>query len=79
MRSRRFDPSVDRPRGFRDWIQPRRVPALIAAWRAEAAENARRLLGRPLGGRADSHRDVDRRQCRPPRPADLARDPVHPR
>ena len=42
---RRFDPSVDRPRGFRDWIQPRRVPALIAAWRAEAAENARRLLG----------------------------------
>jgi hypothetical protein len=42
---RRFDPSVDRPRGFRGWIQPARVPALIAAWRGEAAENARRLLG----------------------------------
>jgi hypothetical protein len=41
---RSFDPRVDRPGAFRGWIRAGNVPALIAAWRGEAAQNARRLL-----------------------------------
>jgi hypothetical protein len=42
---RRFDPTVDRRTNLDRWIKPSRVPSLIAAWRQEAADNARRLLG----------------------------------
>jgi Family of unknown function (DUF5995) len=41
---RRFDPTVARNADLERWIEPRRVPALIAAWRAEAIDNARRLI-----------------------------------
>jgi hypothetical protein len=41
---RRFDPTVDRNTNLERWIEPRRVPALISAWRQEAIDNARRLL-----------------------------------
>lgn len=41
---RRFDPTVGRQTNLDRWIEPRRVPALISAWRAEALDNARRLL-----------------------------------
>jgi hypothetical protein len=41
---RRFDPTVTRSSNLERWIEPRRVPALIAAWRREAFDNARRLI-----------------------------------
>jgi hypothetical protein len=41
---RRFDPTVGRQTDLDQWIEPRRVPELISAWRGEALDNARRLL-----------------------------------
>jgi hypothetical protein len=41
---RRFDPTVGLHTGLERWLDPRRVPALIAAWRQEAIDNAHRLL-----------------------------------
>jgi uncharacterized protein DUF5995 len=41
---RRFDPTVTRRSNLDRWIEPDRMPALIAAWRREAIDNARRLI-----------------------------------
>jgi hypothetical protein len=41
---RRFDPTAGRHTGLGRWVDPRHVPALIAAWRQEAIGNAHRLL-----------------------------------
>jgi hypothetical protein len=40
----RFDPTVTRNSALERWIEPRRVPALISAWRMEAIDNAQRLI-----------------------------------
>jgi hypothetical protein len=40
----RFDPNATRRSNIDRWIAPDRVPALIAAWRREALDNARRLI-----------------------------------
>jgi hypothetical protein len=42
--SSRFDPTVTRKSKLNRWVDPSHVPALIAAWRREAIDNARRLI-----------------------------------